>query len=723
MKDLRQGRVDRRLRAALGASLIALGSTSALAETGKTAGILFDEVLVTATKKEGGISVQDAPLAVTAFDEAQIDALHMREIKDLGFATPNVQLDEVGTSRATANFSIRGLGINSSIPSIDPTVGVFVDGMYYGLVNGIVLDTFDLAGVEVLRGPQGLLFGRNVTGGAVLMRTTLPGDEFHMKSKFSVESGLNYTASTVISGPVTDRLGAKLAVYYNDDRGYFENDFDGNDDFGDADTRMVRTAFTYAVNDTLDLILRYEYGQSHGDGPAAKNTGLFPEENFNFAVDEEGRYNYRWDNVILEANMDVAFGDGQIVNILAYRDYDHETNGDIDATPSFLFHSAGSNNQTQWSNELRYSGTFGSVALTSGIYYFTQEMDYLERRLILGGAVDVTGGGIMETETWGFFSQADIALNDAWTLTLGGRYTIEDKEADIATLPFNACDITTGACSNFDFQDDADWESFTPKVGLQWAPDESSLYYVSYSKGFRSGGYNLRNTDPGVSPGPFDQEEQDTYEIGMKKDFFDGRLRVNAAAFYNEVDDLQREVITTGALGVVQIIKNTAEVTISGAELEMTALITENLSVQVFGGYVDGDYNKILFDLTGDSVVDDDDLGLDLPRQSPWEYGAGIIYDYSLGSLGMLTARASFAHRDRFAFNDSNTTFGPETDMVNASLAWQVNDELTISLYGKNLKDEVRIGGSAQLPFFPGATFSPIGGKGKIYGAEIQYSY
>ncbi|HAD10536.1 MAG TPA: TonB-dependent receptor, partial [Porticoccaceae bacterium] len=316
MKDLRQGRVDRRLRAALGASLIALGSTSALAETGKTAGILFDEVLVTATKKEGGISVQDAPLAVTAFDEAQIDALHMREIKDLGFATPNVQLDEVGTSRATANFSIRGLGINSSIPSIDPTVGVFVDGMYYGLVNGIVLDTFDLAGVEVLRGPQGLLFGRNVTGGAVLMRTTLPGDEFHMKSKFSVESGLNYTASTVISGPVTDRLGAKLAVYYNDDRGYFENDFDGNDDFGDADTRMVRTAFTYAVNDTLDLILRYEYGQSHGDGPAAKNTGLFPEENFNFAVDEEGRYNYRWDNVILEANMDVAFGDGQIVNIL-----------------------------------------------------------------------------------------------------------------------------------------------------------------------------------------------------------------------------------------------------------------------------------------------------------------------------------------------------------------------------------------------------------------------
>lgn len=713
--------VAKRLCTAATASLLAFGASTALAQS--TASMLLDEVIVTATKKTGGISVQDAPLSVTAFDEAKIDALHMREVKDLGFAVPNVQLDEVGTSRATANFSIRGLGINSSIPSIDPTVGIFVDGMYYGIVQGIVLDTFDLAGVEVLRGPQGLLFGRNVTGGAVLMRTTLPGDEFHMNSKFSVESGLNYTASTVISGPITERLGGKLAVYYNDDRGYFENDFNNNDNFGDADTRMVRTAFTYAMTDALDLILRYEYGQSQGDGPAAKNLGVFAEENFDFAIDEEGSYNYRWDNVILETNLDVAFGDGQIVNILAYRDYDHETMGDIDATGSFLFHAPGSNNQTQWSNELRYSGTFGNTAITSGIYYFTQEMDYLERRIIAGGLIDVTGGGIMETKTWGFFTSADISLNDAWTLTLGGRYTTEDKEANIATLPFNACDIDTGVCSSFDFNDSEDWESFTPKVGLQWTPDDRTLVYASYSKGFRSGGYNLRNTDPGVAPGPFDQEEQDAYELGLKKDFLDGRLRVNASAFYNEIYDLQREVIGVGNLGVVQIIKNTAEVTISGAELEVTALLTENLSIQAFGGYVDGDYNKIRFDLTGDTVIDDNDLNLDLPRLSPWEYGAGVIYDYSIGNLGMLTARASFAHRDRFAFSDSNSTTGPGTDMVNMSLAWAVDDKLTVSLYGKNLKDEVRLGGSAQLPFFSGATFSPIGGKGKVYGAEIQYRY
>lgn len=178
-----------------------------------TGRILLEEVVTTATKKADGISVQDVPLAVTAFDEAQIDAMHMRDVKNLAFSIPNVQLDDVGTFKGVANFSIRGLGINSSIPGIDPTVGMFVDGMYYGLNMGVVMDTFDLAGAEVLRGPQGLLFGRNVTGGAVLLRTTLPGDEFSMNSKFAVESGLNYIASTVISGPLSDKIGGKIALY------------------------------------------------------------------------------------------------------------------------------------------------------------------------------------------------------------------------------------------------------------------------------------------------------------------------------------------------------------------------------------------------------------------------------------------------------------------------------------------------------------------------------
>lgn len=708
-------------------ALIALPSYAA-----STGNVLLEEVVTTATKKPDGISVQDVPLAVTAFDEAQIDALHMRDVKSLAFSVPNVQLDDIGTTRGTANFSIRGLGINSSIVGIDPTVGLFVDGMYYGINAGVITDTFDLAGAEVLRGPQGLLFGRNVTGGAVLLRTTLPGDEFSMNSKFAVESGLNYIASTVISGPLTDKIGGKIALYYNDDRGYHDNKFDGNDNFGDADTRLVRGALTYAATDTLDFILRYENGDSQGDGPASKNHGLFDRDDFDFSVDEEGSYQQRWNNASLETNWDVSFGEGQITNILGYRDYTSNTLGDIDASSFFVFHAPAKTDQDQWSNELRYSGNFGPVAVTSGVYYFTQNVKYIERRLIpsleflIGpGFEDLTGGGVLDTETWGFFTQADISLTDQLILTLGGRYSTEKKEVDVATIFLDNCDFDSTACA-YNFSDSEDWDSFTPKIGLQWLPDESTQYYVSWSKGFRSGGYNMRNTDPLVPPGPFDQETQRSYEIGMKKDFMDGRVRVNASAFHNKITDMQRELNESGTFGVNQIIVNSATAIIKGFELEATALITDNFTTQVFAGYIDGSYDQVNIDLNIDDIIDGADKGLDLPRLSPWEYGATFIYDHSMGDLGMLTAMASFSHRDAAAYTDSNVGTLNAVDMIDASLDWAVNDNLTISAYGKNLKDEVTVGGDTQLPAgfpgTPGATFSPLG-KGRILGVEIQHRY
>ncbi|MGQ2958696.1 TonB-dependent receptor plug domain-containing protein, partial [Agrobacterium sp.] len=149
------------------------GSTSALA----------DEIIVTATKKGYGENVQDVPIAVTAYGEAQLDAKFVQNLQSLSYDVPNVQLEDVGSTPGYANFSIRGLGINSSIPSIDPTVGVFIDGVYLGINAGVVFDNFDLEGLEVLRGPQGLLFGRNVTGGAVVVRTSRPSFDLEFRGK------------------------------------------------------------------------------------------------------------------------------------------------------------------------------------------------------------------------------------------------------------------------------------------------------------------------------------------------------------------------------------------------------------------------------------------------------------------------------------------------------------------------------------------------------------
>ena len=324
-----------------GASLIALTAAGTLspAYAQRATDAARDSIIITATKRAGGVDVQDTPIAVTAYGSEQLDALHFRDLKSLSFSMPNVQFEDIGTVKGVANFSIRGLGVNSSIPSIDPTVGVFVDGMYLGVNNGVVLDNFDLDGIEVLRGPQGVLFGRNVTGGAVLIRTKRPTDELTAEGRLAIESGLNYFASGSVSGPVTDNgsVKAKLAVYYNNDEGYFENLFDGNDDFGASETYIVRPALSFTPTDSLDIFFSYEHGDSESDGPASQNHvngsgigGLFDRDTFDFAVDETGFSTNEWDQGILEANLDVGFGDGVITNIAAYRKFDGEALGDID---------------------------------------------------------------------------------------------------------------------------------------------------------------------------------------------------------------------------------------------------------------------------------------------------------------------------------------------------------------------------------------------------------
>ncbi len=181
---------------------------------------MLDDIVVTAQKREQ--LLQDVPVAVTAFDAEQLDALKVRDLTNLSIRMPNVSLDDAGTARGIANFSIRGLGINSSIPGIDPTVGVFIDGVYMGSNATMLYDTFDLEAVEVLRGPQGVLFGRNVVGGAVLLNTRTPTDRYEATVRSAVEGGGKapnvYVAGT-LNAPLTETLGARFSVYSNQDQG------------------------------------------------------------------------------------------------------------------------------------------------------------------------------------------------------------------------------------------------------------------------------------------------------------------------------------------------------------------------------------------------------------------------------------------------------------------------------------------------------------------------
>jgi len=678
-------------------------------------------------------------VAVTAYSGEQLDALQFQDLSSLSYLMPNVQLEDIGTAPGIANFTVRGIGINSSIPSVDPTVGVFIDGVYQGINAGLVFDNFDLEGVEVLRGPQGILFGRNVTGGAVLIRTTAPSEDPSINLRAGVESGPRYTASGVLNGLLAQGLSGKLAVYHSDDHGWFTNEFDGSS-HGESRTWIVRPAFAWRPNDDFELIVRGQYSKITGDGPSAQNHvngsgvgGLFPRDSFRFSIDEPGDFKTTAMSVTAEANLRVAFGDGTITNIFGWRDVDGESSSDIDATPNFLFHAAASNAQDQWSNELRYAGTFNNVDVTAGLFYFDQTINYVEQRLLLGGALVPIGGGFIDHMTWGVFSQFDIHATDRLTINLGGRYSYELKDARIqALLPGAPCVVGTGCTVPTGgpgvFEDSDSWTSFAPKIGFQYELEDDTQLYGFWTRGFRSGGYNLRNTDPTFAPGPYDQEQVDSFEVGLKTDFAGGAVRVNAAAFWNEITDMQREVnLPSAATGVVQLIQNTADARIRGFEVEARAFLSDNFIVHGQVGYLDGEYTRVLFDLSGDGQIGPADMALDIPRLAPWTYGVGAIYDTPLDNWGgaNLTASVSYNYRDRNAYTDNNRGFFDSVGILDASVALGFHEGGTVlSLYGKNLTDEVTFGGDTQLPAMLGpaplgGTFSPMN-KGRVIGVELR---
>jgi len=693
---LLQARLNRKLSTAVAAAVLASLGAPALQAQEEGSVLRLEEIIVTAQKKSVGENVQDVPLAITAFNSDLIEKRQVRNVNDLSYSVPNVAIDSSGTVKGLANFSIRGLGVTSSVPSLDPTVGTFVDGVYIGTNYGVILDTFDLESIEVLRGPQGLLFGRNVTGGAILVNTRNPSHEFSAKVKAAVETGLQTTVAGSVTGSlVEDKLSGKLVAYYKDDEGYFTNIANGNDDFGGDETILVRGALGYTPNENTEFVLKLDVGSLEGDGPSNQNAEFLGGDH-DVNIDNEGETDLSWSSLTLESNFQVGFGDGVVTSILGYRQVESFNDADIDSRPQPVFDGIFFLDQEQFSAETRYSGSFydGRWTTTAGVYYFTQELLYRERRDIFNGVVIGTLGGDQDTTTFGAFTSNDILLNDALTLTLGARFTHEEKDAQVATfstaLP---CPLSTSVSCDTDFDDEEDWTNVSPKIGLQYQLNDDAQLYGSLQQGFRSGGYNLRITNTSQSAGPVDEEEQTAIELGYKAELLDGRLRTNLAIFSSEIEGLQRTV-TTGAPddpgGVIQTAANTADATIEGLEFEFTAILSESLRLSGFLGILDGEYDRVLNDLTGDGIVNEDDLSLRLPLLADLTYGLSLDYRHQLSS-GELAFLASYSFRDEAESNDENQpgTTQLDRDIVNASLSYTSADERwSASLFGKNLTDE-----------------------------------
>lgn len=683
-------------------------------------------VVVTSTKRSGGEELQSAPIAASAYNAELLADKAVVDLLDLDGSAPNVQMETVGTVVGTANFTIRGLGILGSVPSEDPAVGVFIDGVFLGTTYGVITDTFDLESVEILRGPQGVLFGRNVTGGAVLLRSRRPTGEFGARAKFGFEDGSVWTAGASVEGALgSDVLSGKLSVYYSDDDGWYENDVVGRD-VGQMETLLVRPTLVLRPSDDFESTLIWEHGEMEGDGGITQcitanepPSGL--TDNFNSCQNEPGVTDIEWDQITSESSLDT--GIGTFTNIVGYRTVNSFGVIDVDSSPADLFVGDIYLEQEQFSEELRLNTDISDRwELISGLYYFTSEFTYDEKREIAGGAIQLRGGGDQTHDVFGAFVTNFYDISDTLTLQAGLRYTSETKDVNISSL--GSCDFVTGDC-NIDFSDKFTTSDFVPKVGVQWQPSDDLNFYAHWTKGFRSGGYNFRDNPGGAPAGPYDAEEQDSYEVGMKADLFQDLFRLNVASYYNTIDGIQRTVLTTDpVLGSQQIVANAGDGKIVGVEIETLFKPHEYVTLGANVGLQDFEYTSVSYDLTSDGMIDGQDKALLLPRFADTSYSVNATVDYPLASGATISPRIDYAYRSETPLAEDNSRWGSSVRMLNASLRYTApSGNWNVQLYGKNLLDDVVQQTNLGLPFGPTAPRFVMVEKGRRWGINLNVVY
>ncbi len=734
------------LAAVIGFLVGAGGAHDVLAQSGNDGAVqkkvALEEILVTATKKGRAENVQDVPISITAMNESQLDAIHFESIHDIGYKFPNATLKESELVPGQAQFFIRGVGVNHTAKTMDPSVGVTINGMPLAVNAGMTMDSFDLESVEVLRGPQGTLFGRNVTGGVVVLRTKRPTGEFGFEAQGVVGSyDRRDIAFGIENALVEDKLAGRLAVMYKDHDGYYKNANGGNR-IGESKTKIIRPTLVFTPSDTLDITLFTEYGKLDAGMPPVRNL-LDPGTDYSQFIytppsddlreldqDLSGPNTNEWWHAISEVNWDV--GPGQLTSVTGYREMEMVTTIDIDGSPSFgvVHYIPSFYEQDQFNQEIRYAVDIGDrFNLTTGLYYFDQS--YQDH-----WGVDVFGGlnlrhSFNNHDTYGLFAQGEVALAEEWVLTLGGRYSKESKDIRVATAAGGGCELDPSdplkrTNCNYDFEDSESWKNFSPKVGLQWVINDTSQAYASWSKGFKSGGYNNEGDEP-AAVGPYDEETVEAWEIGLKSDLLDGKLRMNLAAFFNDYTDMQRFVFSTlpGFDGeppkAISAIKNAGSAEVMGFEAELTYLATEHLTLSGNLGLMSNDIKEFNgLDVDGDSVPDPElAKETELVEIPEVTYNLAFAYEIPL-SVGDLSIRGDYAYTGKRPGNNDNTLFLDPRRSLNLSTTFTTNDgHYRISVFGKNVLDDVSLESGSSGSFI--TTGNP--NKPRTWGVELKYTF
>ena len=710
---------------------IALATTPALSIAAETTTSSLEEIVVTARKREE--SLQETPIAISAFTAEALERQLIQSTVDLDQVSPNLQFASYGPltgNNAAAQVYIRGIGQSDGSSGVDPGVGLYIDDVYMGRSVGGVMEFRDIANVQVLRGPQGTLFGRNTIGGAVLLSTTLPGDELGGSVRVGVGDDSLREVFAAVDLPISDTVGMRVSGGMRERDGYVTRTYDGLD-LGNEDTSTFQSTLRWEPSDAVTLTLRGDYTKSDENGspfvyvtmngrqafPAAISRGAgcpgatFPPPSVpQDIVDQRCANDATWDlghftnggtakasssldnwglSAVLDWEISPTF---TLKSVSAYRELEWEGSRDADNTALLVLHTEYSSNGDQKSQELQGLFDFGSVKGVVGAFYFEESIEDMlsvpfaaPPPLVASGAIPGSRDyqqAFIENDNWAGFTQWTFDVTDALSLTAGVRHTEETKGIEIisfTTTPLTAPVVipTTyntpgvpGPGLNILLQPfENEYTSTTGSASVQYEFSSSFMTYLSWSQGFKSGGFNQRynNAPPGNVPVAFDEEEAETYELGFKSEF-GGAFRLNGAIFRTAYDEMQ----LTYRLGIVPLLFNAGESKIEGAELEFTyapgALVIEGSL-----GYLDNEFEEIAQVPGTTQTVGPSNR---LPFTPEVQGNLGIGYEFTLGA-GTLTPRVNVSYTDEQYFDAANSVEVAqleEVTLLNLSLTWAMDN-------------------------------------------------
>ncbi len=659
----------------------------------QTAAAAVTEMVVSAERRDA--SIQTVPIAVTAFSADDIENLQIINVTDIGATVPNMVSRNSSGQATNVTIFMRGQGQNeSTMPTAESAVGIYIDDVYQARTNGSNIELLDIERIEVLRAPQGTLYGRNTIAGALKFVTRKPGDETRVAASLGYGTREHIQAKLSASGPVVEgKLALGAAVVYSDQEGYYDR-YSGTtkveSDIGDRQYAGIRADLNYYGSENFEFNAHIAYTEDDTDAsyvtpladfvlmPAANNAPLSGDFYGTQTTDQQ---HADVEQLTASINMTWKFDGFDLKSITGYRDVEQDSYIDISGSNGWYIDSLVEG--TQITQEIQLIGSTENVDWILGAFYLNEDNDTDSLNILAGGLINSRQIYTTETQSYAVFGQATYNVNDQLGLTAGLRWTQDEKEFSGGTGGFPPWGEDYGIML------DDSWDQVQGKLGIDYQVDDDTLLYFSVSQGFMAGGYQARAVRVADVNTPYDEATVISYEAGIKTELADNRIRLNANYFYADYEDIQENALNPMSSGTIRF--NVGDAIVQGLEAEMQASPTDNLNIFANLAITDSEYRNLRDEALAVGMTP----GHDVAGTPDAMGGIGFDYTVNLANEGSIVMGGDYRYQKSHWPGTKQNAPGTkveELNLVNGFIRYEMpGGNFDVGVYVRNLNDDEHI--------------------------------